>query len=70
MKTDIEGGRGDCLKRGTWTFCRFKGKGGLARKKGVVFLRGVDTSMHTMIQLFIFSHVFCLVKCFYCYSNF
>ena len=30
--------RGDCLKRGAWTVCRIKG--GLASKKGVVFLRG------------------------------
>ena len=36
-------GRGDCLKRGASTVCRFKGGGGgegLARKKGVVILRG------------------------------
>ena len=43
----------DCLKRGTWTVCKFKG-GGLARKKGWCFFGGgggreeVDTSMHTM----------------------
>ena len=42
-KNHIE--EGDCLKRGTWTVFRFKG--GLARKRGV-FLRGVDTLMHTM----------------------
>ena len=29
----------DCLKRGAWTVCRFKG-GGLSKKEGVVFLRG------------------------------
>ena len=29
-----------------WTVCRFKG--GLGKKRGVVFLRGVDTPMHTM----------------------
>ena len=28
-----------------WTVCRFKGR--LGRKGGVVFLRGVDTLMHT-----------------------
>ena len=28
---------GDCLKKGAWTVCRFKGRGSLARKKGVVF---------------------------------
>ena len=33
----IEGS--DCLKRGTWIVCRFKG-GGLPRKRGMVFLRG------------------------------
>ena len=30
---------------GAWTVCRFKG-GGITRKR-VVFLRGVDTPMHT-----------------------
>ena len=35
-KTNIE--VGDCLKRGAWIVCRFKG--GLARKRGVVFLKG------------------------------
>ena len=29
--------RGDCLKGGAWTVCKFKG--GLARKRGVVFFR-------------------------------
>ena len=29
----------DCLKRGAWTVCRFKGGGGLGKKDGVVFLR-------------------------------
>ena len=28
----------NCIKRGTWTICRLKG--GLAKKEGVVFLRG------------------------------
>ena len=39
----------DCLKRGggAWTVCRFI-REGLARKKEVMFLRGVDTSMRTM----------------------
>ena len=31
---------GDCLKMGAWTVCRFKGEGGLARKKGWVFFEG------------------------------
>ena len=40
--------RGDCLKRGG--FEQFADlRGGLARKRGVVFLREVDTPMHTMI---------------------
>ena len=39
---------GGLPKRGAWTVCRFKG--GLARKRGVVFLRGVDTPMNTMRQ--------------------
>ena len=30
----------NCLKRGAWAVFRFKGRGGLAKKKGVVFLRG------------------------------
>ena len=34
------------LKRGAWKVCRFKGVG---EKKRVVFLRGVDTLMHTMV---------------------
>ena len=29
-----------------WTVCRFKG--GLSKEEGVVFLRGVDTSMHNV----------------------
>ena len=45
------GYRGDCLKRGTWTVCQYKRS--LARKKGVMFLRGVDTPMHTMRVSFI-----------------
>ena len=43
---------GNCLKKGAWIDCRFKvGGGGLARKRGFVFLRGVDTPMHTMINI-------------------
>ena len=31
------------------TVCRFRGGGGcLAKKRGEVFLKGVDTSLHTM----------------------
>ena len=29
---------GDCLKRGAWADCKFKG--GLGKKEGVVFMRG------------------------------
>ena len=36
-------------KKGPWTVYRFKG--GLARKRGVVFLRGVHTPMDTMSLL-------------------
>ena len=31
---------------GAWTVCKLKG--GLGKKEGVGFLRGVDTPMHTM----------------------
>ena len=50
LKNPIEG---DFLKRGTWTVCRFRGeggRGGLARKRLTMFLRGVDTPMHTMVR--------------------
>ena len=40
----------DCLKRGTWTVCQFKGS--LATKMEGVFLRGVDTPMHTIPTAF------------------
>ena len=35
-------------KRGAWKVCRFKG-GGMSRKRGWCFLRGIDTPMHTML---------------------
>ena len=38
QKTNIEGG--DCLKRGAWTVCRFKGEEGLRKKEGSVLRRG------------------------------
>ena len=38
---------GGLPKKGVWTICRFKG-GGLAKKRVVVFLMGVNTPMHTM----------------------
>ena len=38
QNTDIEGG--DCLKRGVWTGCRFKWRGGLAEKRGWCFWGG------------------------------
>ena len=34
---------GDCLKRGAWTVCRFKGGGAWQERGG-----GGDTPMHTM----------------------
>ena len=60
-KNNIYGG--DCLKRRTWTVCRFKRR--LGEKKRVVFLRGFDTSMHTrkketLVQ--VFSCQFCKKK--------
>ena len=38
----------DCLRRVAWTVCKFKG--GLGKKHGVVFLRGVDTPMDTILK--------------------
>ena len=32
MKNPIK--RKDCIKRGAWTVCRFKGEGGVSRKRG------------------------------------
>ena len=51
MGLNIEGGRGvgDCLKRGLGQFV--DSKRGLAKKRGVVFLRGLDTLMHTVLLL-------------------
>ena len=52
MKNQYRGG--NCLKRGggLGQFADLKGGGGLARKRGVVFLKGgrggVDTPMHNM----------------------
>ena len=67
-KTIYSGG-GGWLKRGVWTICRFKGGGGVGKKKGV-FLRGgggVDTPMHTMYYplLFYYFPVFCSNGAFY-----
>ena len=36
----------NCLKRGTWSVFEFKRR--LGEKEGVVFLRGLDTPMHTI----------------------
>ena len=53
MKNQYRGGglpkKGGWVGGGAWIVCRFKG--GLARKRGVVFLRGVDILMHTMYLL-------------------
>ena len=46
MKNRLEGG---VPKKGVaWTVCRFEG-GFLARKREAVFLKVVDTPMHTML---------------------
>ena len=39
---------GELLKKGreAWTVCKFKRE--LGKKEGVMFLRGVETLMHTM----------------------
>ena len=39
----------DCLKRGLGQFAHLRGGGEVGKKEGVVFLRGVDTPMHTMV---------------------
>ena len=38
----------DCLKRGLGQFAHLRG-GEVGKKEGVVFLRVVDTPMHTMV---------------------
>ena len=42
--------RGDCLKRGVWTVCRFKRRGLGKKKRGGIFEEGVDIPMHIMEQ--------------------
>ena len=50
MKNQYIGG--DCLKRGgLGQFVGLRGGAWLGKKEGVVFLRGVDTPMLTMIKL-------------------
>ena len=44
------GGGGGGGWSGAWTVCRLNERGALARKSGVVFLRGVDTVMRTMLK--------------------
>ena len=46
--------RGNCLKSGVWTVCRFK-VGGLVEKRGWCFWGGFDASIHT-ITLSVFAH--------------
>ena len=44
----------NCLKRGAWTVCRFKGGGGREgawQKRGGGVFEGVDTPMHTMDEI-------------------
>ena len=52
-KTNIEGG--NCLKRGAWAVCQFKGELGKKEGGGGVFEGegGVDTPMLTMKSLLI-----------------
>lgn len=47
---------GDFLKRGAWTVCRFKGGGGLARKREVMFLRGglVSFTFISLVDWYLF----------------
>ena len=40
----------DYLKRAAWTVCRFKGRLG-KKERRVVFLKRVDTPIHTMLEL-------------------
>ena len=47
QKTNIEGGLPK--KGGFGQFVDLREGGGLGKKEGIVFLRGVDTSMHLMI---------------------
>ena len=49
-RTDIE--RGDCLKRGLGQFVDLSGA--WQGKVGLVFLRGVDTPMYTMLYTCIY----------------
>ena len=44
MKSQYTGG--NCLKKGAWTVCRFKGW--LGKKEREVFFGGVDIPKHTM----------------------
>ena len=44
-------GGGDCLKGGGGLGPFTDLRGGFARKKGMVFLRGVGTLIHTMLYL-------------------
>ena len=45
MKNQYIGGV-NCLKREAWIVCRFKR--GLGKKEGMMFLKGVETLVHTM----------------------
>ena len=36
-------------------------RGGLARKRGIVFLRGVDTPMHTMMYIYVYICIYVYV---------
>ena len=52
----------EILQGGAWAVCRFKGE--LGKKEGVVFLRGVDTQMHTMSSAGVFKvkNIYCTMQ--------
>ena len=60
QKTNIKGGKW-LLKKGGWTVYWFRGRG-VARKMGVVFLKGIDTTMLTVIlSVFNWHEVSCII---------
>ena len=57
-KTDIEGGLPKKGGLGQFADLREGGGGGLARKRKVVFLRGGDTPIHTMLKFYSYYWLF------------
>ena len=50
------------LKRGVWTVFKFRGgRRRLGRKEDGVFLRGVETPMHTMNEFTLPTHILPMV---------